>query len=183
MPRVSICEKILSDFNKSDEGVQYWFDAMPTIVKKLDLPAVALGYAFQQIEAGHRRTLYAGIMRKYRTDPDLTWDFVDRHDITRKNFLDLYEAIFGKKIPINIISLIQEAECVRDKITHGKDWKQNEGWRAVYSALSYATAFNKHLYEKEGFYGFGPLRGVTSNRAKPLLDKNISRLVLKGLGF
>jgi hypothetical protein len=182
MPKPSEKQKILSQYEKSDEGVKYYFDMLPDILAGIQSPEPALAYCFQRIEAGQRICLYAILMRKHRTDSAITWNIIDDLDITRKNYTEIYDRIVGKSLDQSVIYILKDAVSVRDKITHGKDASRISVLKAVGVCLEYANAFNKAVHADVGFRPFGRLQGVTSSK-RPQLDKNISHLVLKGLGL
>jgi hypothetical protein len=70
--RIAESQKVLDLFDNCGEGAKFHFSELKTIIKKVGSARVALAYCFQQIESGHRRALYAAILRKYRFDPDKT---------------------------------------------------------------------------------------------------------------
>jgi len=167
-----------------DPDLKHTFEHIEDIVNKIgSLPAIALAYCFSQIENGHRRLLYAGIVRKYRLDPELTWQFVLEHDVSRKAFPELYKAVFGHNFPSNVGEKLKPAEKIRDKMIHGKTPAIKEMWGAVLCCFDYCQDVNKHLNANEGFSGFGRMQGITGMKGKPTLPKNVSRLALVGLGL
>jgi hypothetical protein len=182
MTRISNAQKVLNEFGKCDRGVQNYFWMLSDLLLKVSKPGPALAYCFQQIEAGHRVTLYALLLRKYRTKSDLSWKAVDRLDITRKNFPEFYKKLAGKSFDQNLRDMIGPAEKVRDRIIHGKEVSDVDVLAAITVCLRYAEAVNKDCKAVAGFAPFGDLRGVTSSKV-PKLDPDISRLVIKGLGL
>jgi hypothetical protein len=167
-----------------DPDLKHTFEHVGDIVEKLGkIPAITLAYCFSQIENGHRRLLYAGIVRKYRLDPELTWKFVLDHDINRKDFAELYRAVFGHAFPTKIAAMISPAESIRDRMIHGKRPEIKEMWGATICCFDYCREVNKHLRAKEQFAGFGRMQGITGKKGSPTLDKAVSRLALVGLGL
>jgi hypothetical protein len=173
---------VKSCFNAQTEGVQYYFGELLHIVDNVKSPEPALAYCFQRVEAAQRTALYALLMRKYRTDATVTWGIIDSLDITRKSFPVHYSQLTGHQIQDPVTAHLTQATAIRDRIMHGKKAAASDVLSAVISCLSYATALNAQVQADAGFAPFGKLRGVTSSR-KPKLEKDISRLVLKGLGF
>lgn len=147
------------------------------------LPDISLSYCFSEIEFGYRRILYVGLVRKHRLDPELSWKAVADHDITRKDFPDLYKAIFSHEFPKSIALSLKPAEAVRDRMIHGKDPSTKELWGAVLRCIEYANAVNEHLKKSEGFSGYGKHCGITSRRGSPTLDQAVTALALKGVGL
>jgi len=169
---------------KFDDDLKLTFEHVPEIVEKLGkMPSIALAYCFSQIENGQRRLLYAGILRKYRLNSELTWKFVLEHDITRKDFQAIYKSVFGHAIPTAIPEKLAAAEKIRDRMIHGKRPTVKEMWGAVLCCFEYCNEFNEHLRKKAGFAGFGRMQGITGIKGRPPLDRAVSRLALLGLGL
>ena len=167
-----------------DADLLFHFNHLPDIVEKLgSLPDVALAYCFSALEFGHRRILYAGLMRKYRLNSELSWNAVIGHDIKRGDYPQIYASIFGNPIPTSTLSIIKPAEKIRDKMIHGKGPSTKQIWGAVITCLEYADAFNQETRTTEGFAGFGRMQGITGAKGKPTLPKDVSKLALTGLGF
>lgn len=182
MPRVSNRERALNKLAHATDTVRDYFWMLEELLEEISYPEPALAYCFQRIESGQRVSLYALLMRKYRTDSELAWEAVDRLDITRSNFPQFYEAISGRSYPHEIREILKPAEAVRDRITHGKDESEAEVLKAICTCLEYAEALNEKMFADVGFRPFGRLQGVTSSR-RPQLEKDITRLVIRGLGL
>jgi hypothetical protein len=183
MVKISEKERLIRNFNKCGEGVKYYFAYIPDIIEKLEIPAIALAYCFQQIESGHRRALYAGLVRKYRFDTEATWEAIDKHEMFLNDFIKFYALASQKPLKNSTFDLLKKAQVIRNKVTHGQDVTSKEIWQAVSDCLQYAHNFNSENYLKSGFNVFGSLQGVTKSKSKPMVDKTISALALKGLGF
>ena len=183
MARVSSKDQIKASFAKQEQGLRDYFPLMIELIDNISSPEPALAYCFQRIEMAQRGGLYALLMREYRTDSALAWGSVDRLDLTRSNFPSFYRSITGKKLPATLHDVIAPAEKVRDDITHGRQKTGAEIHGAILKCLDYAKALNDAFHKHAGFRPVGPLRGVTSKRGKPLLEKKLTRLVLKGLDF
>jgi hypothetical protein len=183
VPNVSTKAQVKANLAAQSEGVRGYFRLLEELLDNVSSPEPALAYCFQRIETAQRVGVYALLMREYRTNSDLAWRAVDRLDLTRSNFPTFYRAILGKNLPDALRTVIQPAEDVRDDITHGR-WKSKaEVQRAILGCLKYAEQLNQAFQTDAGFCPVGPLRGVTSKKGKPQLEKKISRAVLKGLGF
>jgi hypothetical protein len=183
MARSSARQKIDKNLLAQDAGVRWYFGLLPELLDKISSCSPALAYCFQQIEAAQRVGLYALLMREYRTDSALTWKAVDQIDITRVNFPEFFERILGSKLDSRGRQIIVPAEAVRDAITHGRQKSSAEIHDAILKCLEYVEFLNDEFFCKAGFRPVGPLRGVTSKKGKPQLDKKITRAVLGGLGF
>lgn len=182
MPKLSQVQRAISRHNRCSVGLKNYFGMLDELLSKVSLPYPALAYCFQRIESAQRITLYALLMRKYRTNSDLAWNAIDRLDLTRSNYPDFYHALSGKRLDPKLREILKPAELARDKITHGKICKPSQVLEAIILCLDYAEAFDGAVYVQAGFRPFGPLRGVTSSK-RPQLEREISRLVIKGLGL
>ncbi len=183
MPRASTRDKIVENLSAQDVGVRWYFALLPELLDNISSCRPALAYCFQQIEGAQRVSIYALLMREYRTDSELTWSAVDRIDITRKNFPELFESISGKALDRRGRGILETAEKTRDHITHGRDASEANVRAAILKCLEYVDFLNSEFQTKVGFRPVGQLRGVTSKRGRPQLDKKISRAVLRGLGL
>ncbi len=183
MPKISSREKITNYLDGQSDGVKWYFTLLPELLDNISTPEPALYYCFQRIESAQRVGLYCLLMRAYRTDSKLAWGAVDRLDITRRNFLDFYEAVAGHKLPPTLRATIEPAEKVRDRIIHGRQESKASVHNAILSCLKFADTLNDAFFVGVGFRPIGPLKGVTGMKGKPQLDQKISRAVLRGLGF
>jgi len=73
------------------------------------------------------------------------------------------------------------AQSTRDRVIHGKAVPAPTLRQAIVDVLEYAIGLNQEMERIAGFKPFGDLRGF-KGRAK-LIEKEPSRLLLKGLGF
>ena len=181
MAKKSARQKIEDNLAAQHDGVKWYFSLLPEVLDNVSTASPALSYCFQLIESAQRVGLYALIMREYRTDSELTWDAVDRLDITRKNYPLFFKNISGKALDNSGRSIIEPAEKVRDAITHGRSKSEAEMHAAILRCLEYAEFLNDQFQAKAGFRPVGPLRGVTSKKGAPQLSKKISRAILRGL--
>jgi hypothetical protein len=185
MVRVSEKQKVQATFDNCGDSVKYYFGYIPEIIDKLGIAAIALAYCFQQIESGHRRALYAGLVRKYRFNTEATWAAIDRHDMYLNDFIKLYKIASSKPLKSSNFDLLNRAQIMRNKVTHGQDYTDKEIWQAVADCLKYADQFNIENHKKSGFHVFGSLKGVTSSNSAKIswVSKEITELALKGLGI
>ena len=183
MVRKSARHLIDENLAAQDDGVRWYFSILPEVLDNVSTPSPALAYCFQLIEGAQRAALYALIMREYRTDSGLTWEAVDRLDITRSNFPLIFYNVSGKKLDKSGRDIIEPAEKVRDAIMHGREKTSAEVHKAILQCLRYAEFINCQFEEKAGFKPVGPLRGVTSKKGAPQLPKKTTRAILRGLGL
>lgn len=182
MARISKKTKLIEQLGGCDAGVQYYFDLLEEILNHVSSPEPALAYCFQRIESAQRVSLYVLLMRIYRTDLQLTWKLIDDLDLTRKNFPQFYCEITGKTFDPALTESLKGAMKVRDRITHGKSANRTAVLDAIGDCIRYASALNAKIKADAGFAPFGSLKGVTSSK-RPQLSKDISRLLIKGLGL
>lgn len=143
---------------------------------------VVLAYLFFSVEKYHHFALYCGAAKMYRTDANLTWLAVQNEHMTRERFRDLLQNIYREPLPAQTSKLITNAEKVRDKVIHGKIVPDSDMRNAVARVISYAGLFNDFTSSAAGVKPFsGSLKGFKGSAKS--LDKDTSRLVLKGLGF
>jgi hypothetical protein len=182
MGRPTGSQRVLDKFLVCGDGVKFWFEDIPDIVGKLNNSGIALAYCFQKIESGHRRALYAGLLRKYRFDPDKTWETIDGHAIVLPDFIKFYDQATVKPLKANTFDSLKSAQKIRNKVTHGQVVGDTASWQAVLDCLKYADDFNIQNQKKSGFDVFGRLQGVTSSSSKSV-SAEITELALQGLGF
>lgn len=183
MAKISTAEKVKLALANSDQKVRGYFPLLSELVENISSPEPALAYCFQRIEMAQRVSIYVLLMREYRTNSELAWKVVDKIDMTRSGFPEMYKEISGKTLPNHLRDLIKPAEKIRDDITHGRSKTAAQINSAICCCLVYANDMNTEFSENVGFSPFGDLRGVTSNKSRPQLEKRLTRLVLKGLGF
>lgn len=142
---------------------------------------VPISYVFSRLEQAKRRTLYCGIVKLHWCEATLTWTLVNEDHLSRQRFFDLFEVVFGKKIPDRLVQKLKKGEQVRDRIAHGMEWTPAEARSALVVVMEFANEFDKLVVNKAGFHPFGDLRGF-KGRAEPLTT-DTTRWVLKGMGI
>ena len=95
----------------------------------------------------------------HRVDSELARRTVNTHHMTRENFVDLYEAVFGFAPPKEAASALKAAEGTRDAVLHGKQSSDRKIRTGIGRVLEYAAAINNQLYEKNRLKPFGKLQG------------------------
>ena len=173
-------KSILRRYERAPPEVQFYFDALPSLVRDYSLD-VCLSYLFGRIELAHNMALYCGVVKLHKVDAPLARKAIDSHHISRDEFKALFATIFGKRIGRPILDEIEAASKVRDKVLHGKSYTEAELRGAVVDVIDYATKFNDLVFGIAGFKPFGSLKGF-KGRAKSL-EKSTSRWVLRGVGF
>ena len=180
MPIPSTRTGVKRHYDSCSSSVREYFKHLPGLLADYPLD-VCISYAFSQVELAHNMTLYCGVVKKHRVDRTLARSIIDAHHMTRTEFRIRFEVVFGAAILASVISYIEQAENIRDKIMHGKNTLEREKREALYNVLTYAEDFNEEIFSLAGFRPFGNLVGF-KGRAKSL-DKNTTRWVLKGMGF
>lgn len=139
------------------------------------------GLCFLKTEKAHHRLLYGGAIKLYWLNSELTKEVVNKQYMSRNEFKEFYKNIFGKEN--QHLSILNEAEEIRDKIIHGKKATTEEIATAIENVIEYAKRINTAHSDKKlgGFTPFGSMKGF-KGRAESH-DKRTTRLILKGLGF
>jgi len=162
----------------STESVRNYFD--PTLELIEHYPwEVSLSFMFAKIERAHVMSLYCGVVKMHKVDATLAQTAVDRFENDRKTFRTLFEAVFDRKLPHELIQKIEIAQKVRNRVLHGKPVEGAAYRRAVMAIIEYAEGFNDICTEAGGFTPFGRLQGYKGRGVS--LDKSTSRWVLKGI--
>ncbi|MCA9671396.1 MAG: hypothetical protein KC503_37620 [Myxococcales bacterium] len=172
---------VVRSFNGSPEEIRGYFPHLPDLVAQFPLD-VALAYMFSRVELAQNMTLYCGVVKLHRADATLARSAIDRFRLTRDGFIEMFNTVFGTKVPKNIRDEMQYAERVRDRVMHGKSTSEQQKRTALARILKYAEQFNGLVDGAGGFRPFTPgLRGFKGRAAS--LDKSTTRWILKGMGF
>jgi hypothetical protein len=99
-------------------------------------------------------------------DKDLADEVVNAQHMTRREFLDLYRAVFGKPFPRALAGTFEKAAKTRDMVVHGKSVLDSEIWQAHVDIIEYAEGVNSELLPIAGFEPFGDLRGYNLKSSK-----------------
>lgn len=169
---------LLRRYNSAPPDVQWFFLQLPRLLQ--DFPhEVTIAYMSAMVEQAKHRTLYCGIVRLHKANSAMARAAVDASFMERRRFKELFHDIFGQPIAPHVLSSLERAETVRDKVLHGKPTQPPGMRRAIADYLSFAAQFNDLVLGKAGFRPFGRLTGV----AKGNLDKSTTRWLLKGMGL
>jgi hypothetical protein len=173
-------KQVLNHFNGKTKEVREYFPSFSRLLQ--DFPSdVSVSYVFSRVEVAKHSTIYCGMVKLHWTDSSLTSELVDRDHMSRGRFRDLFNIVFSESINENLLEKLQEAESVRDKIAHGKQWTPDQARKALIDVFDFAEGFNDFVYKLGGFKPFGGLRGFKGR--KESLSKETTRWVLKGMGI
>jgi hypothetical protein len=172
--------QVLNHFKSMPQEVQDYFPSFESLV--MDYPwDVSVSYVFSRIEAAKHSTIYCGIVKLHWTESTLTREMVNKDHMSRGRFRELFKIVFGKVIKKDLLDKLAEAEDIRDKIAHGKQWNDAQARKALNDIFDFATGFNTFVQDAAGFLPFGNLRGF-KGRGQPL-PKETTRWVLRGMGI
>jgi len=177
---VKTVKGLKNKYAEAPEKVCTYFQHFEALVDGFPLD-VALSYVFAQVELAQNMTLYCGAVKVHRVNAEMARSAVDAHHLTRKEFREKVEVIYGKPIPDETVAKLEVAERVRDKVMHGKACSDADKRNALARVFEYAAELNSFLKKAGGSEPFGSLKGF-KGRAKTL-DRKTSRWVLKGMGF
>ncbi len=172
--------QVLNHFKAKPPEVQEYFPSFVELVEGYPWD-VAVSYVFARVEGAKHSTIYCGIVKLHWTDSGMTRALVDKDHMSRSRFRDLFKIVFGKAIKPELLKKLAEAESIRDKIAHGKQWSAEEARRALKDIFDFASEFNAFVEEAAGFKPFGYLRGFKGR--KESLPKETTRWVLRGMGI
>jgi hypothetical protein len=171
---------IVNRYRKSPPEVQEYFKHLPKLLEEFPLD-VAIAYLFARIELVQNTALYCGVVKLHRGHTEVTRNAINAHHMERKDFEQLFENVFGKKLTSDILSPLKDAERIRDKVLHGKHISETDKRTAIVRVIEFAELFNKFVQDVAGFKPFADLRGFKGRGAA--LDKSTTRWIMKGLGF
>lgn len=174
-------KQVLAHFKASPKEVQSCLRSFEKLVKGYpwDIP---ISYVFARVEAVKHMTIYCGIVKLHWTDADLTRSIVDKDHMGRGRFRDLFKIVYGKPIDDTLLSKLNSAESVRDKIVHGKKWTDAQARQALIDVIDFACGFNDFVYDAAKIRPFGgDLRGFKGR--KESLSKQTTHWVLRGMGI
>jgi len=141
---------------------------------------VVISYLFVRLENAHREALYYGAL-KHGVDKDLARGAIDRIDLTRNGFRELFLVIYGYKISRAMIEKIKRAEKTRDDILHGRKVSNDRYPEAVLDVFGYFSDLNVLTYDKSQIWLAGDKRGMLG--ARVVHSRATSRWILKGMGL
>ncbi len=181
MPRSSRSYRgVLQHYEAAPERIRSYFPDFAELVTRHNWE-VSISYVFSRIERAKRMTIYCGIMKLHWCESSLTWKLVSKDHLSRRRFRELFEIVFGQKIPNHLIEKLEKGERVRDKIAHGMTWTPAEAREGLTNVIDFTAEFNEFVAEHAGFRPFGDLRGY-KGRKEPL-TQDTTKWVLRGMGI
>ena len=171
---------LLNHFNRASAEIRNYFQYLPKLLADFPLD-VCLAYLFARLELAQNMTLYCGVVKLHHANAAVARSATDTHRMTRGDFRDKFQTVFGKQIPDKITDALETAEDVRDRVMHGKSTREKDKRNAIAKVIDYAEALNTFVDSIASFSPFGDLRGF-KGRARSL-DKSTTRWLLKGMGF
>ncbi len=180
MPAPANYKQVLNHFQSLPSEVQGYFPSFNDLVKDYPLE-VSVSYVFARVEAAKHSAIYCGIVKIHWTDSALTREMIDKDHMSRGRFRDLFKIVFGKPLKKDLEDKLSGAEEIRDKIAHGKKWKNEDARKALNDILDFAADFNAFVEQTAGFKPFGDLRGFKGRGES--LSKETTRWVLRGMGI
>jgi hypothetical protein len=173
-------KQVLKHFLSKRGEIPSYFPAFPELVKNFHWD-VSVTYVFSRIESGKHIAIYCGIVKLHGTDAKRTKELVDGDHMSRTRFKELFRTVYGQPIPEDLLKKLEDAEKVRDKISHGKRWQARDARGALVDIFDFAEGLNNLVRDLGGFSLFGDLRGFKGAR-RPL-SKKTTELVLRGVGL
>lgn len=167
-------------YKSAPEEVQFYFEHLPDLLDNFPLD-VSLAYLFSRVELAHNMALYCGVVKIHRADAKLARAVVEKHFLTRNEFRELFQSIYGSKVDSAAKGYMDEAEKVRDKVIHGKSTSEQDKRTAICCVLYYAVKLNEQTDKITKLKLFGKLQGFKGR--KKTLDKATTRWLLKGIGL
>ena len=173
---------VIRHYEAAPERIRDYFPYFVELVERYNYNwEVPISYVFSRIEQAKRMTIYCGIVKLHWCESSLTWRLVSEDHLSRRRFRELFEIVFGRKIPNHLIEKLEKGEHVRDKIAHGMPWQPAEARKGLTNVIDFAEEFNEFVAEHAGFRPFGDLRGYRGKREP--LTKTTTRWVLRGMGI
>jgi len=173
---------VLRKFKESNADIKWYFQELPKLINKSFPYELCIAYLFMQLEMARMMTLYCCIKRKYRTDPEVTWRILDANEINWRNFEDYFYNIFNLNYDPSLFSCLSKAINARNKIMHGGSLSEEEKRNSICDVLEFSELYNDFIFRNAGFKPISKLTGVFGAQ-KYILDGEVTRLVMKGLGF
>jgi hypothetical protein len=174
-------KQVLTTFKAQPNNIREYFEDFPELVENFEW-GVSISYVFSRIEIAKHRTLYGGLVKLHGTSAKKTSAALDKHQMKRKQFVELFSVIFGTAIEKATLEKLSEAEAIRDKVAHGKPLTDAQARKCLADALEFAAAFDEFVSKlPQGFSPFGNMQGFKG--AKAALSDKTTYWVLKGMGI
>ena len=173
-------KQVLAHYNGKPKEVKDYFPHFSRLVQNYPWD-VSIAYVFSRVEFAKRMAIYCGIVKLHWAESSLARKLIDQDHMSRARFKKLFKTVFDRNIKKDLLALLEEAEKIRDKIAHGRDWKAKQARKALCDILDFAEGFNTFVYKAAGFKPFGNLKGFKGRKVP--LPKKTSQWVLKGMGI
>ena len=180
MPDARNYRQVLDCYNSLPAPIKKYFREFAGLVTRYSWE-VSYAYIFSRIELAKNMTIYCSIVKLHKTNAELTRKIVNEWRLERRQFYYLFKNITKKHIPKSIREKLEAGEKVRDKIVHGKQWKDSEVRTGLIQTFNFANEFNDFVFKVAGFKPFGNLRGFKGRAGT--LSMATTRWILKGMGF
>lgn len=186
VPKIKSIPGLRNFYAACTPEVQEYFEHVPKLLEEFPMN-VCLSYAFSLMEMGSIMALYAGAVKVHNVDTELARKAVEKEHISSEDWPRMYKAIFNVDPPRAAGKDLSEARDTRNLILHGraKVLSQTEVNRRVRQAIACvlhcAEEINDQLEDRFQLKPFGTLAGFAS--PYPRLEKETSKLVLRGMGF
>ena len=171
---------VLRRFEQSTDSVKWYLSPLDELIKRCPWE-VSIAWVFLRIEQAQHRALYCGIVKLHRVDKELAEVALEQRHMTRQGFDELFEVVFGVRLPATVRDMIKRAEDVRDKVIHGKNVTTAAIRDSLVDAIAFAELLNVEMEKLAGVEPCGSIQGF-KGRGQPH-DKKTSRWILKGMGF
>jgi hypothetical protein len=168
---------ISAQFDKMPPGIRWYYEHLPSLAIKYSWE-VTLAYMFARLEAGQRRTLYAGLIKMHRASSAIAWRAIDEHHLSATRFKQLFEAVFGEPADIDAIKALRTAQPARNAVMHGQSVADASIRSAVIGLLHYSHYINEQTGSLAGFCPYGDLHGFRGC-GKPISDSDTQALLTR----
>lgn len=180
MPTPANYKQVLHQYDRLPDDVRSYFPTFKELVERYSWD-VSIAYVYSRLERAKHETIYCGIVKLHRTESSLTRTLIDRDQMDRRRFRELFKTVYGVPIDKTLLDKLAEGEAVRDRVIHGKMWDDAQARKALIDVLEFCAGFNAFVENLAGFRPFGDLRGF-KGRKEPL-SKETTRWVLLGMGI
>ena len=169
-------------FDELPDGIQAMLgDQIKTLLNHAENLDLLIAFCFMKIEQAHHRALIGGVVKKLHCNSQLATKIISQQHMTRKKFLELFNATFGKPLDSATKFHHSKAVKVRDAIIHGKSTTPSEKRVAIAHCFAYMAALNNQVYDLAKFNPLKDMRGYKGRKAG--LSKGQTKWILMGIGY
>ncbi len=177
-------KNIVNKYNRQlQPNVKNHLAIFPKIVATNDKDTLDMlaAYLFMKIEAGQRRIIYVGVIKKRNTNRVVARTILTEFKMYRPQFNAKYLALSGGNIDNEIIKLGDDITPIRNRLLHGKIVDTSKKVKAIKDALDYIKLLNAQTFIDFEFQPFSDLTGFNGRRITD--DDATSRQTLIDLGI